>query len=48
MNMLHEAPIPSPFQGEGQDGGEIVFHAFYPHPCPPPASGREFIFGLNC
>jgi CDP-glucose 4,6-dehydratase len=37
--------VPSPFMGEGQDGGELHrgFESSHPHPNPPPSRGR----GLN-
>ena len=35
--------VPSPFMGEGQDGGERHqgLAPFHPHPNPPPSRGRE-------
>ncbi len=50
---------PSPFKGEGWDGGkyisitespQIILEHIHPHPSPPPKKGREFemIESLGC
>jgi len=44
-NARQEKNVPSPFTGEGQDGG-VLRQAFHPHPNPPPSRGRGlFIVG---
>ena len=43
---VHAFQVPSPFKGEGQDGGNLYNQLLDPLPNPPPDKGRGFYMDL--